>query len=246
MSRLGDLLKLERTRRGLSAKQVAKKCGVSEKYLLDVEQGTRIIADDQARRILKSMGLQQQTEAEFSLDDIAATVDLQSASDTVVRAQTTLRKKSEKIRPDAETAASTQDEGVSGSIWLDALANVLRRVPVYNAVMKEVGHRLLPVENGKIEGASPEKVFYFMAPDDDMRGFRVARGDLVLVVPASSPVDGAMMLIQTPQGRMLRMIKRLDNFKVLLQRYDAACESEIMAVDEVHVVGRCVRLEAEL
>ena len=81
MSRLGDLIKLERTRRGLSAKQVAKKCGVAEKYLLDVEQGTRIIADDQARRILKSMGMQQQTEADFSLDDIAATVDLQSASD---------------------------------------------------------------------------------------------------------------------------------------------------------------------
>ena len=150
MSRLGDLIKLERTRRGLSAKQVAKKCGVAEKYLLDVEQGTRIIADDQARRILKSMGMQQQTEADFSLDDIAATVDLQSASDEMTRAQATLRKKANKVRPDAEKAASTQEEGVSGSIWLDALANVLKRVPVYNAVMKEVGHRLLPVENGKM------------------------------------------------------------------------------------------------
>ena len=30
MSRLGDLIKLERGRRGLSAKQVARKCGVSE------------------------------------------------------------------------------------------------------------------------------------------------------------------------------------------------------------------------
>ena len=132
MSRLGDLIKLERTRRGLSAKQVAKKCGVAEKYLLDVEQGTRIIADDQARRILKSMGMQQQTEADFSLDDIAATVDLQSASDEMTRAQATLRKKADKVRPDAEKAASTQEEGVSGSIWLDALANVLKRVPVYN------------------------------------------------------------------------------------------------------------------
>ena len=42
------------------------------------------------------------------------------------------------------------------------------------------------------------------------------------------------------------MIKRLDNFKILLQRYDAACESEVAAVEDVHVVGRCVRLEAEL
>ena len=245
MSRLGDLIKLERGRRGLTAKQVARKCGVSESYLLAVEAGTKIIADDQARRILKSMGLQQQTEADFSLDDIAATVDLQSASEQVQRAQATQRRIA-KAQPEAEKVASTEEAGISGSIWLDALSSVLKRVPVYNAVMKEVGHRLLPIENGKIENASPDKVFYFMAPDNDMRGFRVTRGDLVLVVPAAAPVDGAMMLIQTPLGRVLRMVKQLDNFKILLQRYDAACENEVAAVDSVHVVGRCVRLEAEL
>ena len=53
MSRLGDLIRLERTRQGMTFKQVAKKCGVSEGYLLAVEAGTRIIADDQARRILR-------------------------------------------------------------------------------------------------------------------------------------------------------------------------------------------------
>lgn len=76
MSRLGDLIRTERIRQKLTPKQVAKKCGVSESYLLAVEAGTRIIADDQARRILKTIGLKQQTEAEFTLDDIAATVDL--------------------------------------------------------------------------------------------------------------------------------------------------------------------------
>ncbi|MBO4377421.1 MAG: helix-turn-helix transcriptional regulator, partial [Clostridia bacterium] len=157
MSRLGDLIKLERTRRGLSAKQVAKKCGVSEKYLLDVELGTRIIADDQARRILRSMGMQQQTEADFSLDDIAATVDLQTATDEMQRARAAAAKAA-KAKPEAEKVASAGEEVVPGSIWLDALSSVLKRVPVYNAVMKEIGHRLLPVENGRIEDAAPDKV----------------------------------------------------------------------------------------
>ena len=74
MSRLGDLIRLERTRQKLTYKQVARKCGVSEKYLEEVESGRRIIQDDQARRILRAMGMQQQTEADFTLDDIAATV----------------------------------------------------------------------------------------------------------------------------------------------------------------------------
>ena len=76
MSRLGDLIMLERSRQKLTRKQVAKTCGISEGYLKDVEEGRRIIQDDQARRILRTLGTNQRNEAEFSLDEIAATVDL--------------------------------------------------------------------------------------------------------------------------------------------------------------------------
>ena len=129
MSRLGDLIRLERTRQGLTHKQVARKCGVSDKYLMEVEAGTRIIQDDQARRILKSMGLQQQTEADFTLDDIAATVDLQSAVPQLTKAVETKKSVKEK-----ENVVAESDPGVSGSIWLDALSGVLKHVPIYNAV----------------------------------------------------------------------------------------------------------------
>ena len=242
MSRLGDLIRLERTRQGLTHKQVARKCGVSDKYLMEVEAGTRIIADDQARRILKAMGMTQQTESDFTLDDIAATVDLQSAVPQLAKAVET--KKTVKVEK-PEAVAET-DPGVSGSIWLDALSGVLKHVPVYNAVMKEVGHRLLPITNGKIEGASPDKVFYFIAPDNDLRGFRVQRGDLLLVVPAQAAVDGAIMLLQTPQGRILRKVKRYNDYQAMLQKYDEAFESELKNYNELTFVGRCVRLEAEL
>ncbi len=246
MSRLGDLIRLERTRQGLTHKQVARKCGVSDKYLMEVEAGTRIIADDQARRILKTMGMNQQSEADFNanftLDDIAATVDLQSAVPRLAKAAEAKKvQKEEKPQAAAET-----DPGVAGSIWLDALSGVLKHVPVYNAVMKEVGHRLLPITNGKIEGASPDKVYYFMAPDNDLRGFRVQRGDLVLVVPAQAAVDGAIMLLQTPHGRILRKIKRVNDYQAMLQKYDETFESEIKNFNELTFVGRCVRLEADL
>ena len=86
MSRLGDLIRTERIRQKLTPKQVAKKCGVSESYIVAVEAGTRIIGDDQARRILKTIGLRQQNEAEFTLDDIAATVDLTQVQPAMAKA----------------------------------------------------------------------------------------------------------------------------------------------------------------
>lgn len=242
MSRLGDLIRLERTRQKLTYKQVARKCGVSEKYLEEVESGRRIIQDDQARRILRSMGMQQQTEADFTLDDIAATVDLQSAVPTIARAAEKKLTKKEKHEGTEDGSA----EPVTGSIWLDALSGVLKHVPVMNAAMKEVGHRLLPITNGKIEGANPDKVYYLTAPDNDLRGFRVMKGDLLLVVPAQAPVDGAIMVLDTPYGKIMRKTVSMPNFQVMLQKFDQSCESEIRNLNAITVVGRCVRLEAEL
>ena len=241
MSRLGDLIRTERIRRKLTPKHVAKKCGVSESYLLAVEAGTRIIADDQARRILKNIGLKQQTEAEFTLDDIASTVDLVQVQPRMAAAAA---KKPE--RKEAELAASSQEESVAGSVWLDALQSVLRRVPVMNAVMKPVSYKLVPLENGRIEGANPDKVFFYLAPDDSMRGFRIHRGDIVLTVPANSPVDGAIMLLTHNEHRYLRKVKVLDDRHVLLQNYDREYEAETVETSDVGFLSRCVQVTFEL
>ena len=240
MSRLGDLIRTERIRQKMTPKQVARKCGVSESYLVAVEAGTRIIADDQARRILKAIGLKQQTEAEFTLDDIAATVDLAQVQPRLAEAVKKPPKK------EAELAASSEAEGVAGSVWLDALQSVLKRVPVMNAVMKQVAYRLVPVENGRIEGANPDKVFFYLAPDDSMRGFRIHKGDIVLTVPAQSPVDGAIMLMNYKEHRYLRKVKVLDDRQVLLQSYDREYEAETVPISEIGFLSRAVQVTFEL
>ena len=243
MSRLGDLIRTERIRQKMTPKQVARKCGVSESYIVAVEAGTRIIGDDQARRILKTIGLKQQTEAEFTLDDIAATVDLAQVQPSLQRVMAPPKPK------EAEKVVSTQEEekqGVAGSIWLDALQSVIKRVPVMNAVMKPVSYKLVPVENGRIEGANPEKVFFYLAPDDSMRGFRICRGDLVLTVPAQSPVDGAIMLMTWKEHRYLRKVKVLNDREVLLQSYDREYEAETVSIHDVGFLARCVQVVMEL
>ena len=243
MSRLGDLLRTERLRRKMTLKQVAKLGGVSEGYLKDVEEGKRIIADDQARRILKKMGLKEHNEAGFSLEDIAATVDLE----TVAPKQTLTKPVAAKKSIESEAVyQSKNDDKVMGSVWLDALTSVLKCVPVYNAVMKEVDHRLLPVLDGRIEGAAPDKVFYFSSPDDSMRGFRILREDVCLIVPSNSPIDGAVMLVEYNQHRFIRKVKKLDAMTVLLQSYDREYNAETLALPEVNFLGRVTRVEFTL
>ena len=245
MSRLGDLLMLERTRQNLTRKQVARKCGVSEGYLKDVEEGRRIIRDDEARRILRTLGTSQRNEAEFSLDEIAATVDLSTLSP----------QKSEPARPQpaqpqtapqqSAPAAPRSAEEQSG-IWLDALSSVLKPVPVMNAGWIQVSRRMVPIQDGKIEGAKPDRVVYFLAPDDSMRAMRIEKGDLVLVVPQTLPVDGAIMLVEYGAHRCLRRVKLLGDSRILLQSGDRDLDAEALHISEVKLVGRAVRVEIAL
>jgi len=240
MSRLGDLILLERTRQRMTPKQVAKKCGITEKYLLEVEGGKRIIGDDQARRILKSIGLREHNEIDFTLDEIAAAVDLE----TIRIAQPKPAPAAPSPEPEARRVATTDAPGEAvGGIWLDALAGVLKAVPVYNAAWTQTDRRLLPIEGGRIEGGAPEKVFFFLAPDDSLRGFRVLAGDLVLMAPAQSPVDDAIMLVEYRQRRALRKVRKLDASTVLLQSFDREYEAEPLSVHDVTFAGRAVRIE---
>ena len=237
---LVNFLHTERLRRKMTLKQVARLGGVSEGYLKDVEEGKRIIADDQARRILKKMGLKEHNEAGFSLEDIAATVDVETIAPKKPAPAKTAVKESEAVYQ------SKAEETVSGGILLDALTSVLKRVPVYNAVMKEVGHRLLPIMDGKIEGSAPDKVFYLSAPDDSMRGFRILREDQCLIVPSNSPIDGAIMMVEYNHHRCIRKVKKLDGMNVLLQSYDREYNAETAALPEITFIGRVVRVEFTL
>ena len=231
MSRLGDLLLLERSRQKMTRKQVAKMCGISEGYLKDVEEGRRIIQDDQARRILAKLGTSHRNEAEFSLDEIAATVDL----GTLAPAKPA-PKPAEKAEPKPEPAKGSTPEEQTG-IWLDALSSVLKPVPVMNAGWIQVSRKMVPIQDGKIEGAKPDRVVYFLAPDDSMRAMRIEKGDLVLIVPQNIPVDGAIMLVEYGAHRCLRRIKLLGNSNILLQSGDRELGAESVHISDIKLVG---------
>jgi len=240
MSRLGDLILLERSRQKLTRKQVARKCGVSESYIKDVEEGRRIIQDDQARRILRTLGTSQRNEAEFSLDEIAATVDLSTlAPEPAAPVQ---QPKQAEPKPAVKLQTSEEQSG----IWLDALSSVLKPVPVMNAGWIQVSRRMVPIQDGKIEGAKPDKVVYFLAPDDSMRAMRIEKGDLVLIVPQTLPIDGAIMLVEYGAHRCLRRIKLLGNSNILLQSGDRELGAESVHISDVKLVGKAVRVEIAL
>ena len=79
-----------------------------------------------------------------------------------------------------------------------------------------------------------------------MRGFRIHKGDIVLTVPAQSPVDGAVMLINYKEHRYLRKIRIMNDHQILLQSYDREYEQETVEISEVGFLSRCVQVTFDL
>lgn len=230
MSRLGDMIRQERLRQGFSPKQLAKKSGVSEKFIQEVESGKRIIADKEATRILKVMGQKSDVLADF-----------EAVSDGIAAPAAPARQPQAKPAPQEPAPSGAPNES-----WLNALKGVLRAVPVNNIHLSAIGQRTLPTENGKIAGAAAEKVFYLEAPDDSMMGYRIRRGDLALIVPAPTLKSDAFYLLEYGGKRGLRKITVQDNNRLLLQWYDYEPKAEVFKLEDVKFIGQVKRVEFEL
>ena len=228
MSRLGDAIRKARLSAKLTEKQLGRKCGMAENVIKDIESGRRIVSDDQAQRILKLLGAESPVSTEL---EVAAEPEIKLRPRPwayVVPAD--VPKEQQKAADEATDA------------WLDALGGVVRRVPVIDEKGVAIDHVLTPIIGGKIEGGAPDKVVYFRAPDDSLRGFRVHAGDLLLTVPENRAQDGALMLVEHQGRRIVRKLQKLDGLRVQLQSFDREFEAKVVPANEAKILGRCVKL----
>jgi transcriptional regulator with XRE-family HTH domain len=217
MSRVGTGIHNARLQKGISQKDLAKKLGVSESFLADVETGRKIVKEDLIARAEKLLG-----------------VDLNEAD---------LVQTDEPVENIKETAPSK----TINKQWEDAFSHVLKKLPVMDTKMQEIyGYKYLPVIDKKIEGYNPDKVVYIQVPDDSMRGFRMHKGDSVMLFVNSEMVSNSISLIEIDGKRCIRQIKRLDSTKVLILSHYTDLKTETRDIKSVEIVGRCVRLEINL
>lgn len=229
MSRLGETIRSARIQAKMTEKALAKKCGMAEGVIKDIESGRRIVSDGQAQRILKILGVENPVSAELEVAQ---------------EPEVPLRPRPRPYKlPVSEP--ETRQEGDSAA-WLDALGGVVKRVPVTDEDSTVIDHVLVPIVGGKIEGGAPDKVFYFRCPDDALRGYRIHAGDLLLCVPTQKVEDGAISLFLLNGKRAARKANKLDGSRIHLQSYDREFTSQTLPAAEARVLARCVKLERRL
>ena len=222
MSRVGEKIKEARLSSGMSQKVLAKKLGVAEKYINEVEMGRKVVQEAFITKASKVLNT--------DLNDISMVV---TDEDLMEEKKTLAASKNNKI-----------EKVNTNEVWNDAFASVLKSVPIYDYALKNIkGKKELPVHSNKIEGYPQDKVLYLEIQDNEMSGFRMVEGDLVFCHLVKEISNNGIFLVDYKGERKIRQIKNLGNSKVLLVSNGGALMTETMDSKQIDVIAKLERIE---
>lgn len=224
MSRVGVKIKEAREKSGMTQKALAKKLGVAEKFINEVETGRRIVQEsfiDKAAKVLKA-----------DLNDVSM----------VVTDEALMEERKSYIETNKKPSKIKTEE-----VWDNAFSSVLKNVPIYDYNVKNIkGTRELPIHSNKVEGFPQDKVLYLEIQDNEMSGFRMMEGDLVFAHLVKEMTNNGVFLVEYKGKRKIRQIKSLGNSKILLVSNGGALLTETMELREVSIIAKLERIEIKL
>lgn len=234
MNRVGEMIHEMREKSGTSVKQLAKKVGVSESYINEVETGRKVINEKLVERITKVLG--------GKINDISI-IEEESVPDTK---ETIHEGVSTHSNPRSSFYSSRKNEEIK-DVWNEALGNVLKKVPVYKYDLNTVvSTRQLPLISNKIDGHSPDKVFFIQIEENDLAGFRILKGDIAFCHKISEGMNNDFCLIEYKGERVIRQIKKLDAGKVILISSGKIVKTETTDIKSVIFLAKLDRVEFTL
>ncbi|HHY82691.1 MAG TPA: helix-turn-helix transcriptional regulator [Clostridiales bacterium] len=235
MSRLGQKLADIRTKKGLLPKDLAKKAGVSEKFLLEVEEGKRILNENLATRLSKILGVNLNENGDFY-----ASLEERKAEN----------KPAETAKP-VHSSFEHRNSGITQAPapqWEQAFTSIIRDVPVYDSTLsKVISSKKLVIQDNKVEGIPQDKAFYIKLDEKQGERSRFQEGDLVLIHKMNEIQKAGIYLIRRQEKVQICEAKPLDNKRLLLgSPRGGTLSAEAVNIQDITVMGKCVRVETAL
>lgn len=227
MSRVGEKIKRAREENKMTQKQLAKKLGVSESFINEVELGRKIINENMITKVSKILNK--------DINDIGMSAEEEVGNNK--ESMATYDKQSK-----------TSPKGEVKDIWNKAFGDVMRNVPIYDYTLKNLkGYRERAVHSNKIEGFNQDKVFFLEISDEDMAGYRIQKGDIAFCTSIKELENNSICFVEYKGIRAVRAVKKLDNAKVLLLNNSRGdVRTETVNIKEIKPLGKLLKLEIAL
>jgi transcriptional regulator with XRE-family HTH domain len=230
MNLIAEKIKNGRIKASMSEKILAKKCGLSEKYIKQIESGKKVINEQSAQKIFKVLGVDAdllQQGSNISRSDIQSVRSIKAKNEEL-----SAKKENVTVEPNDQ--------------WADGLAHIIKQYPVTDlSTGKAVGLKEIPVLGKKIEGCSWNKIKYYRVSDDILAHLRVKKDDVVMICESDEVINGKLMLIEVGGRRILRKIWQ-DNKKMHISTGAKNEEPIQHNADRVQILGQCIKVEFRL
>lgn len=249
MSVIGLNIKKAREKKSISTKELAKKAGISESALIDVEIGKKVPNTQIIQSVSKVLGI--------SVDDIEPSYFSDFFEEEVAKEiKHTPKPKSRAYSSVASTSVPTQNPNeVADTSIGNAFSKVANKIPVILKINPAkpfplgqdiLDYKLEPVFQGKNLGAPQGEFVYFISPDNSMSNSRILKGDIVLILITKTILDKDIVLAVCNGKTYLRRIKKIEDKKILLFPDNPEAEVIIASQTDVKVYGKAVRAEFRL
>jgi len=140
VSRVSDKIKEARIKKGLTQKQLAKKLGVAENFINEVESGRKIINESLMNRISKVLGK--------GINDIGISFE-------------------EEVSSEPKREISINKDNKIKDVWDNAFSSIIKDVPVYNySLDRIIDNKQLPIIGNKVQGIHQDKVLFLKIEEE--------------------------------------------------------------------------------
>lgn len=241
MSIIGTNIKKVRMKQNLSAKQLAKKCGITEAALIEIEEGRKIPNTQLTKAITKGLGVNiDAIEPSYFSDYFDENPEPKEVPANTARIL------------NAKPADTKQNNANTIS---DALSKAVKKIPVIGKITPGksvpfdgdiIDNKFEPVFQGKGNNVAGEDFVYYMVQDNSMQGARIMKNDLALVFLTDSIRDKDIVLFSYKNNTYLRRYKAVtDNLVVLFPENP---DYDTFAIDkkDAKIVGKVLRVEFKI
>ncbi|SET00340.1 helix-turn-helix domain-containing protein [Anaerobranca gottschalkii] len=217
MNRLGQKIKEARISKKLTEKQLAKMCGVAEGFIIEVEAGRKVVNEKVAENILKKLGVKLE---EVIIENIP------------VEKEKREEKKAEIVNQFNPITPQGQ--------WADALANVIKKFPIYDMEKWDVvGYKDLPVIDKKIEGFRWDKLLFIQYKGRDLKDLRIKENDIITIYKQEEIQSNQVYLYKlNNKNRVGKLVKESNGIYYLDGK-----EKVNVNLKDIEVIGKCVKVE---
>jgi len=220
VSRVSDKIKEARIKKGLTQKQLAKKLGVAENFINEVESGRKIINESLMNRISKVLGK--------GINDIGISFE-------------------EEVSSEPKREISINKDNKIKDVWDNAFSSIIKDVPVYNySLDRIIDNKQLPIIGNKVQGIHQDKVLFLKIEEEDMSGFRINKGDIAFGYIHHEMENNCIFLIEHNNKRSVRQLKRLDGDKILLINNGISLRTEAVRLKDIKIIAKLLKVEVTL